>query len=125
MWGSKNGLEKQIKEKLHPNLLDVDGDSCHHIHRAAKKFMKHFDAHLELVFINIYNDFKWSDDLKEILKEICFQMNAKYISLKLEVVIFRLSVYDVIENFMKMFDIYIVVYNIFSMLMKKSYIVNG
>ena len=28
-WGSKNGLEKQIKEKLQHNLLDIDGDSCH------------------------------------------------------------------------------------------------
>ena len=45
MRGSKNGLEKQIKEK--PNLLDIGEDSCHH-----------FDAHLELLFINIYNDFK-------------------------------------------------------------------
>ena len=74
MRGSKNGLEKQIKEK--PNLLDINEDSCHHINNAAKKFTKHFDAHLELLFINIYNDFKWSDDLREILKEICFQMNA-------------------------------------------------
>ena len=37
-------------------------------------------------------------------------MNAKYISLKLYVVTRWLSVYDVIENFMKMFDIYIVFY---------------
>ena len=29
MQGSKNGLEKQIKEELQPNLLDIDGDSCH------------------------------------------------------------------------------------------------
>ena len=74
MRGSKNGLEK-----LQSNHLDIDGDSCHHIHNAAKKCTKHFDAHLKLLFINIYNDFKWSEDLREILKEICFQMNAKYI----------------------------------------------
>ena len=72
MGGSKNGLEKQIKEKLQPNLLDIDRDSCHHIHDVAKKFTKHFDAYLELLFINIYNDFKLSEDLREILKEICF-----------------------------------------------------
>ena len=52
MRGSKNGLEKQIKEKLQPNLLSIDRDSCHHIRNAAKKFIKHFDTHLELLFIN-------------------------------------------------------------------------
>ena len=83
MQGSKNGLEKQIKEKLQPNLLGIDGDSCHHIHNVAKKFMKHFDAHFELLFLNICNDFKWSEDLRELLKEIYLQVNTKYISLKL------------------------------------------
>ena len=58
MRGSKNALEKQIKEKLPAKLLDIDGDFCHHIHDAAKKFNKHFDANLELLFINIYNVFK-------------------------------------------------------------------
>ena len=88
MRGSKNGLEKQIKEKLQPNLLDIDRDSCRHIHNAAKKFTEHFDAHLESRFINIYNDFKWSEDLRDI----CFQMNAKYISPKLYVATRWLSV---------------------------------
>ena len=36
----------------------------------------------------------------EILKEICFQMNAKYIYPKLYVATRWLSVYDLIENFM-------------------------
>ena len=108
MRGSKSGLEKQIKEKLQPNLLDVDGHSCHHIHDAAKKFTKHFDAHLELPFINIYNDFKWSEDVRAILKEICFQMNAKSICPKLYVA--TRSVCNVIENFKKIIDINILFY---------------
>ena len=58
MRGSKNALEKQIKEKRPAKLLDIDGDSCHHIHDVAEKFKKHFDANLELLFINIYNVFK-------------------------------------------------------------------
>ena len=51
MRGSKNGLEKQIKENLQPNLLDIDRDSCHHMHNVAQTFTKDFDAHLELLFI--------------------------------------------------------------------------
>ena len=73
-------------------------DSCHRIHNAAKKITKHFGAHLILLFINIYNDFKLSEDLREILKEICFQMNAKYISPKLYIATRWLLVFDVIEN---------------------------
>ena len=53
MRGSKNGLEKQTKEKLQPNLLDIDRGSCHHTHNVVKKVRKHFDAHLQLLFINI------------------------------------------------------------------------
>ena len=55
-------------------------------------------------------------------------MNAEYISPKLNVATRWLSVYDVIENFMKMFDIYIYIYivllTVLSMLIIKIYIVN-
>ena len=37
MRGSKSGLETRIRHSLCPTLLDIDGDSCHHIHNAAKK----------------------------------------------------------------------------------------
>ena len=66
--------------------------------------MKHFGALLKLLFISTYNDFKQSEHLREILNEICFQMNAKYISLKLYVTTSWLSVDEVIENFVKMYD---------------------
>ena len=49
-------------------------------------------------------------------------MSAKYISPKLHVATRWLSVYGVMENFMKMFGIYIVFYYSF-MLMIKIYIV--
>jgi len=36
MRGSKSGLETRIRERHCPTLLDVDGDSCHHVHNAAE-----------------------------------------------------------------------------------------
>ena len=76
--------------------------------------MKHFDALLKLLFKNTYNDLKQSEHLGEILNEICFQINAKYISLKLYVTTSWLSVDEVIENFVKMYDgcacIYVCIY---------------
>ncbi|KAL6478662.1 hypothetical protein MHYP_G00120950 [Metynnis hypsauchen] len=52
MRGSKTGLETRIHQHC-PNLLDVDGDSCHHIHNAAKKFSEGFDGYLERLFSDL------------------------------------------------------------------------
>lgn len=35
MHGSKSGVEVRLREEC-PNLLDIDGDSCHHAHNASK-----------------------------------------------------------------------------------------
>lgn len=35
--GSKNGLEKKIRDKA-PKMVDIDGDICHHIHNESNKF---------------------------------------------------------------------------------------
>ena len=48
----------------------MDGDSCHHIRRACKKFTKIFDEYLEQLYQDIYNDFKWSEDIRVILEDI-------------------------------------------------------
>lgn len=61
MRGSKTGLETRIQQYC-PNLLDVDGDSCHHIHNAAKKFSEAFDGNLERLFSDLQVDHQWSPD---------------------------------------------------------------
>ena len=42
MLGSKNGFETKIQENLASHLLDIDGDTCHHVHNIAKYFTKPF-----------------------------------------------------------------------------------
>ena len=42
MRGSKNGFETKIQENLASHLLDIDGDTCHHVHNIAKCFTKPF-----------------------------------------------------------------------------------
>ena len=71
MRGSKNGFEIKLRESVAPALIDMDGDSCHHIHNACKKFTKIFDKYLEQLYQDIYNDFKWSEDIRVILEDIC------------------------------------------------------
>ena len=41
MKGKKSGLEVRLREKA-PHLLDIDGDMCHHMHNAVKKFCSFF-----------------------------------------------------------------------------------
>ena len=38
MRGSKNGFEIKLRESVAPALINMDGDSCHHIHNACKIF---------------------------------------------------------------------------------------
>lgn len=71
MRGSKNGFETKIRQCVAPNLLDIDGDTCHHIHNASKKFTAVFDNYLEALYRDIYNDFKWSEDLRVVLQDLC------------------------------------------------------
>lgn len=62
MRGSKSGLETRIRQKHCPTLLDVDGDSCHHVHNAAKTFAAPFSNFLEALFTDIHTDNQWASD---------------------------------------------------------------
>ena len=77
MWGEKNGLEKRVRD-LAPHSIDIDGDSCHHMHNIVKNFTNHFDKFLEGLFRNIYTDFKTSADFLEMLKEIIFYLGLTF-----------------------------------------------
>ena len=71
MKGSKNGFESKLRESFAPAPIDIDGDSCHHIHNSCKMFAKIFNWYLEKLYQDIYNDFKWSEDMRVILQDIC------------------------------------------------------
>ena len=104
MRGSKSGLETKIRSELAPHLLDIDGDSCHHAHNAAKKFDNVFDQYLETLFSDIHADVKWSSDLKQLLAEICSLLDVKFTSPELYVATRWLSVYDVAVDTIRMLD---------------------
>ncbi|KAH3837663.1 hypothetical protein DPMN_111064 [Dreissena polymorpha] len=44
MRGSKNGMERRIRGDKAPNLLDIDGDVCHHIHNWTNKLCTRFES---------------------------------------------------------------------------------
>lgn len=76
--GSKTGLETRIRQQKASHLLDIDGDVCHHVHNAAKAFCKPFKYFIEQMYNDLFNDFKWSSDLREMLQEICEMCGVKY-----------------------------------------------
>ena len=53
MRGVKNGFETKLRDQVAPSSLGVDGDSCHHVHNAIKKFTKVFDRYLETLYRDI------------------------------------------------------------------------
>ncbi len=67
-------------------MLDIDGDICHHLHNATKKFCEPFNQEIEKLFNDLHNDFKWSPDLRDTLSKICsilkmnFTMPERFIS---------------------------------------------
>ncbi|XP_060084683.1 uncharacterized protein LOC132563943 [Ylistrum balloti] len=110
MRGSKSGLEVRIRREKAPHLLDIDGDSCHHVHNATKAFCKPFGYVVESLFNDLHNDLKWSADLRDFMQEICVILGVKYTA-PLRFVNHRwLSVYTVAVDTLRLMDVYSVFY---------------
>ena len=103
---SKSGLETRIREQKANHLLDVDGDSCHHVHNAAKKFSAALGGHLESLFSDLYNDMKWSSDLKDYFEQICELSGVKYTMPERFLNHRWLSAYDVAMDTQRLFKVY-------------------
>lgn len=110
MRGSKTGLEKRLTSSVTPHLLDIDGDSCHHAHNAAKQFMKPFDYHVEGLCRDLHHDAKYSSDIKEKMALIGTLIGISFTAPQLYCSTRWLSIYDVVVDTIRMFDLYLVTY---------------
>ena len=110
MRGSNSDLETRIREQKANHLLDVDDDSCHHVHNAAKKFSAAFGGHLESLFSDTYNGMKRSSDLKDYFLQICELSGVKYTMPKCCLNHRWLSAYDVAMDTQRLFKVYQVFY---------------
>ena len=93
MCGKKSGLEKRLRDKA-PQLLNVDGDCCHHVYNPIKVFCQPFDNLLENFIDDTQTDNKWSTDIRDALKETCFLLNIQFRMLPLRISHCWLSLYD-------------------------------
>ena len=105
--GEKSGVETRLKA---PHLLDIDGDSCHYIHNACKKFCAPFQKYLEFIFLDLHNDFQYSSDQKVMLGEIFELLGIKYTTPERFLEHRWLSAYDVALSTEILMDAYIVCY---------------
>ncbi|GBN86469.1 hypothetical protein AVEN_55107-1 [Araneus ventricosus] len=113
MRGTKSGVETRIRKEKAPHLLNIDDDSCCHIHNASKKFYSLFDCWLENLTRDIFNDTKWSAGIRDWLIEICSILNLKYIS-PVNVISHRwLSCYDAALNLLHMIEPLTILYSAF------------
>lgn len=112
MRGCHSGFFKKIQE-IAPHIVDIDGDVCHHIHNAVGKFRQILDNNDVLVRLldDLGNDFDFSSDLREDLKEICgFIGIPEYVPIK------RaghrwMSIYDASQRFLQLKDALILFYS--------------
>ena len=110
MRGSKNGLETIIREQRAPHMLDIDGDSCHHIHNASKKLSAHFEGWVEGLLTDLHTDHKWSVDMRDKLFEICSLIGVAHSRPERFVSHRWLSCYDVSLDTLRMWDAYVIFY---------------
>ena len=71
------GFESLLRKEA-PHLLNIDGNTCHHVHNASKKFLSPFNKHIEQLLTDLRTDMEWSTDLREYLKEICSLLSIPY-----------------------------------------------
>ena len=111
MRGSKSGLETRIRSTVAPHVLIIDGDSCHHMHNASKKLTNVFVWHVEFLCNNIFNDFNWTEEFKEDLKDICHVLRIKYIVPQRHVSHRWLSTLPCAVDTLHLFDAFVVFYH--------------
>ncbi|XP_041468120.1 uncharacterized protein LOC121418364 [Lytechinus variegatus] len=97
MRGKKGGFETLVRNEA-SHLLDIDGDTCHHIHNASKLFCKYFDGIIEGLTDDWHTDAKFSTDLREYLREICEILEVPFHMPRKRVPHRWLSVHDVLDE---------------------------
>ena len=105
----KSGLETKLRE-VAPQLLDIDGDLCHHVHNSVKKFCSPFDNFIERLLDDLHTDSKYSFDIRQAIEELCLILDTSYKSSPQRISHRWLSSYDCTLTMMSMIDAYYIFY---------------
>ena len=75
--GKEEGLKNSYKAKL-CKVWSLMATFCYHIHKTIKQFCKRFECFVEKWIDDIHWDKKYSTDILDLLKEICFILNVPF-----------------------------------------------
>ena len=75
--GKEEGLKNSYKAKLR-NFWTLTATFCYHIRNTIKQFCKHCECFVEKWIDDIHWDIKYSTDILDSLKEICFILNVPF-----------------------------------------------
>ena len=109
MRGKRGGLGKFLRSKA-PQLLDIAGDFCHHIHNTVKQFCKPFEYFVKKWIDDIHWDTKYSTDILDSPKEICFILNVPFRKPPQRVSCRWLPVFDYLSINMTLIDLLFLLY---------------
>ena len=93
-----------------PQLLGIDGNACHHIYNTVKQFCKPFECFVEKWIDAIHWDTKYSTDIFDSLKEICFILNVSFRKPPQRVSHCWFSVFNCLSINMTLIDPFILLY---------------
>ena len=110
MRGCNAGLQVLLRDRKVPHLIDIGGDVCHHFHNISKKFCGYFDHTVERLMDDLYRDHKFHQDLRVYLREICLILQIPYQTPRERAGHRWLSVLDVAQGNLAMFDAFTVLY---------------
>ena len=79
MRGKTAGFETLLRSSA-PHLLDIDGDTCHHIHNSVRKFCSHFQSHVEGLCDDLFQDTRFNPDIKSYLEQLCRIVGTHYLT---------------------------------------------
>lgn len=107
-----SGVEVLLKDQA-PHLLDIDGDSCHHIHNVAKSLCEPFGFWLERLYADLHMDFKYCTEYKKIMSEICRIAGVNFTAPQRFIPHRWLNAYDQAIETSRLFDLYVIFYSAF------------
>ena len=109
MRGKRGGLEQMLRSKA-LQLLDIDGDISHYIHNTVKQFCKPLKCFFEKRIDDIHWNTRYSTDILDLLKEICFILNVLFRKTPQRVSHCWLSIFNCLSIDMTLIDLLILLY---------------
>ena len=108
-WSGVEVLQKQYA----PHLLNIDGDSCNHVHNITKALCEPFESWLERLFTDLHLDFKYCTQYKKIMTEICRICDVNFTASKRFISHRWLNAYDQAIETSRLLNVYIIFYSAF------------